>query len=444
MRAFVFQAVGGLVLAASVAASAPRPPVRPVPTAVPPDYGLWLDEDRSPDVADNTEMLREFLATELSDADRELFRGVLPFIREQIDRTAAELPKDQFPLKTDLRTGKWDTSDPGYWTAGHWVGLLWEEYRLTGEARYEKLAREGAARIAAAAERSPRGHDHGFLFGLSHVRGMELSKDKSLRAKLREHALIAAQTYTTKLHPGLGIVHWHGTHEENRTRERDLSVIDSMMNVPFMWWASEQTGEARFREIGLKQAEAIRKYAIRPNFSTAHGVEFDPRDDGKFVRHKTVQGYADDSTWTRGHSWGIYGFTVVYAKTGDKSWLKTARGLADFYLNHPKLTPDQVPVWDFDDPAPDPPRDTSAAAVVASALQELARFEDDPARAKTYMRKSIAALRSLSSSPWLAKGTKDHAILLHGCQHFPKDVKDNGLIFGDYYYVEALVRLLNW
>jgi unsaturated chondroitin disaccharide hydrolase len=431
----------GSVSAKAPETASPEMVARPI-QATAAGYGLWLDEARAPGIADNTVLLREFLATELTAADRQLFTDVLPFVRAQIDHTAADLRARDYPLRTDPKTGEWETTDGGYWTAGHWVGLLWQEYQLSGDARYARMARDKAAGIYAEAARSAHGHDHGFLFGLSHVMGMPLV-DAQTAAEFRTRALVAAATYTTKMDPVMGLVHWHNTHEENRRRESDISVIDSMMNVPFMWWASEQSGEPRFRAIGLRQAEGIRKYAVRPDFSTAHGVEFDPRH-GTFLRQHTVQGYADNSTWTRGHSWGIYGFTVVYAKTGDKSWLVTARGLADYYLNHPKLTPDLVPVWDFDDPDPHAPRDTSAAACVASGLQELARFEDDPERAKLYMRKSIATLRSLSAPPWLARGTRDQAILLHGCQHFPKNVKDNGLIFGDYYYVEALVRLLNW
>jgi len=433
--------VSGLAVLVFLAASARA--AEPAPSA---GYGLWVDDHRAASVADQTEPLRLFLQRELSAERRRALTEALAFSRGQVDRTAALLqarPADEFPLRTDPTTGEWDMVNATYWTAGHWVGQLWDLYRATGDPRYAAWAKAKADRIAASDLDLPWSHDQGFLFGLSHVKGLPFV-DEDARRRLREDAITAAGMYLKKANPHNGLIHWHGTYEGDLDKSDVDAIVDSMMNVPFLWWASEASGDVRYREAGLRHAEAVRAHLVRPDFSTAHAVRFDPRD-GRILGQDSAQGFSKDSMWARGQSWAIYGFTVVYVKTGDRRWLETARGLADFYLGHPRLPADHIPYWDLDAPRiPNEPRDSSAAAVVAAGLQQLARFEEDPARAEGYLRQSIAILESLSGPFYLARGTNDQAIILHGCRNQRKGVSDNGLVFGDYYYLEALIRLLYW
>lgn len=406
-------------------------------------YGNWVDTGRAAGIVDNTVMLRDYINQQLSSADRSLFTQGMSFVRQQMDATGAALPADSFPLRTSASSGVWTNSKVSEWTSSFWPGMAWEQFRLTGDSKYAGWALQKADLIYGRRTETWT-HDQGFLFGLSHIKALEFVTDAAQRTKYREGALTAAQTYIKKANPINGFISWHGSYAENKAKSVDSSVIDSMMNIPLMWWATEQTGDNKFRDVGLRQAEDMRLYALRPDYSSAHGVEFDPRN-GVVIGQKTYQGYEDDSTWTRGHAWAVYGFSVVYAKTGDRKWLVTARGVADFYLQHPRLAADLVPNWDFDVPTiPNTYFDSSAAAAMAAGLQHLARFEDDPVRARYYMLKSIVILRSLSATPWLALGSNNKAVLLHGCQNEPKDVVDNGLIFGDYYYLESLIRLLHW
>lgn len=416
----------------------------PPPPALSTGYrGLWIDAGIAPGVSDNTAALRELLNRKLTSDDRQRFRAGLDFARQQVANTDRGLAVDRFPLRTDPASGAWLLSDVSQWTAAFWPGLLWESFRVSGDAGLADRALQKADLIDAR-KTDTYTHDQGFLFGLSQVKALEFVSDSSQRARYRAGALTAADTYLRKVNPLNGFVSWHGSYEDNRNKSSDSSVIDSMMNIPLLWWASEQTGDARYRDAGLGQADNMRRYAVRPDGSSAHGVEFDPRS-GAVIGQHTYQGYADGSTWTRGQAWGVYGFSVVYAKTGDRSWLQTARAMADFYLAHPRLPADIVPYWDFDDPAiPQTWRDSSAAAAMAIGLQHLARFEDDPVRAEAYLQAALTSLRSLSAAPWLALGSGNAATLLQGCQYAPKGIVDNGLVFGDYFYVDAVLRTLYW
>jgi unsaturated chondroitin disaccharide hydrolase len=409
-------------------------------------YGLWVDESRAAGISDQTQPLRAFLQREVSGDRRRALTDALAFARAQVDRTALLLdsrPADEFPLRTDPATGEWEMVNVTYWSSGHWVGQLWDLHSITGDPRYAARALLKADRIAASDLDLTWSHDQGFLFGLSHVKGLPFV-DEPARTRLEENAIAAAGMYLRKANPHNGLIHWHGTYEDDRDKPEVDAIVDSMMNVPFLWWASEASGDPRYRAVGLRHAEAVRAHLVRADFSTAHAVRFDPRD-GRILGQDSAQGHSKDSMWARGHSWAIYGFAVVYAKTGDRRWLETARGLADFYLAHPRLPADHIPYWDLDAPRiPNEPRDSSAAAIVAAGLQQLARFEDDPQRAEGYLRRSIAILETLSGPFYFARGTNDQALILHGCRNHRKGVSDNGLVFGDYYYLEALIRLLHW
>jgi unsaturated chondroitin disaccharide hydrolase len=156
-------------------------------------------------------------------------------------------------------------------------------------------------------------------------------------------------------------------------------------------------------------------------------------------RKGTVQGYSDNSTWARGQAWGVYGFTMAYRESNDARMLTAARRMADWYIAH--LPSDSVPYWDFDAPGiPNEPRDTSAAAVAASGLIELSQLETDATRKQRYLDAAKATLTSLSSSAYLAEGTSARSILLHGTYNKPGGDYDRGLVWGDYYFLEALLR----
>jgi unsaturated chondroitin disaccharide hydrolase len=170
-------------------------------------------------------------------------------------------------------------------------------------------------------------------------------------------------------------------------------------------------------------------------------VDFDPKT-GAVLAKETRQGYADNSTWARGQAWAVYGFTVTYRETRSMEYLTAAQRLADYFIDH--LPADSVPCWDFDaPPVPTPVKDSSAAAIAASALVELSGLTATPSRRAKYLDAAIRIVRALSSPKYLAEGTTSHGILRHGAGNVPYygTKVDVSLIYGDYFFIEALLRL---
>ena len=185
-------------------------------------------------------------------------------------------------------------------------------------------------------------------------------------------------------------------------------------------------------------ALTTRRDHLRPDGSTFHVVDYDPVT-GIPVGKRTNQGFTAASTWSRGQAWAIHGFTTAYRETRDGRLLEAARRAADWWRTH--VPPDGIPPWDFDAPGPwEIPRDSSAAAIAASGLVELARLEPDRGRARRYRRLGVTTLRSLASDAYLARGTSARSILLHGTAHHSRGIVDTGLVYGDYYFLEGLMR----
>jgi unsaturated chondroitin disaccharide hydrolase len=214
--------------------------------------------------------------------------------------------------------------------------------------------------------------------------------------------------------------------------------IDAMMNLELMFWAGQNGGKPQFTAMATQHAVRSMQDLVRPDGGTWMVAGYDQKT-GALLRHYTKQGYATESTWSRGQAWAMYGFTTAYRYTKDPRFLDTARRTADYFLR--RLPPDRVPYWDFDVPnKATAPRDTSAAAVAASALLELSSYEPDAAAKQRDIDSARDILTSLSSPAYAPRSTGFAAMLLHGTQHQPKGWADTGIMFGDYYFVEALGR----
>jgi unsaturated chondroitin disaccharide hydrolase len=216
-------------------------------------------------------------------------------------------------------------------------------------------------------------------------------------------------------------------------------IVDNMMNLELLLWASRHGGQQAWRDMAISHALVTARDHVRPDGSTYHLVVYDPAT-GAVKSRTTHQGHSATSTWSRGQAWAMHGFTMIYGETRDARFLDTARRVSDWFLGH--LPADHVPYWDFDAPGtPAAPRDTSAAAIAASGLLELSELEPDTARAQRYAAGARAILTSLLSRAYLSEGTGSEAILLHGTSNWPAGSSDTGLIYGDYYLQEALLRL---
>jgi unsaturated chondroitin disaccharide hydrolase len=314
------------------------------------------------------------------------------------------------------------------WTTSFWPGMLWLALELTGEERYLRAA---AAHVPGFAERiafqsDVDTHDLGFLYTLSCVVAWRRTGDPVARRA----ALAAADHLLTRVLEPAGIVQAWGDMDDPGQRGR--TIIDSLMNTPLLFWAGETTGDPRYATAARRHVEQLRDHILRADDTTYHTFYWDPAT-GEPLRGETEQGSADDSCWARGQAWGIYGFALNHRYTGDPSFLAAAQRCADYFLAH--LPADRVAYWDlvFGDGS-DQDRDSSAAAIAVCGLLELGG--DRYRAAAGAILESLIARYSTESHP------ESNALLLHGVYDKPKGIGvDEGTLWGDYFYLEALTRI---
>ena len=335
---------------------------------------------------------------------------------------------NSFPERAEK--GEWTLVDNGGWVGGHWVGLLWLAFLNTGDAKLESAARDFAARLAPR-QHDTNTHDLGFLFELSGLLGAKLTGD----ATLQNPALEAARTLILRFNPKVNFIQAWGP-LDGTANQRGRGIVDTMMNLDLLFWASKRSGDPKFAEIAQKHACTTLERHVREDWSTSHVIDFDP-DTGEFIKQDTAQGLSGTSCWSRGQAWAVYGFTECYRETGDSTFLDAAVHLADYCLNH--LPADHVPYWDYSSPLiPNDVRDSSAGAILASALLNLSRYET--AQAERWHSAAMTILESLWRN-YSSGNTQERSILLHATASKPEGLMDHGLIYGDYYFVEALTRL---
>ena len=353
----------------------------------------------------------------------------LDFSVSRIYDNAANL--ESFPEHTE--NGRWVCVDKtGWWVGGHWVGLLWLAFAYTHDPDLERAARSWAAYLLPR-QFDTTTHDLGFLFELSHVLGYELTGDETFIAP----TLQAAETLCRRFNPHGGFFQAWGPLDAS-PELRGRAIIDTMMNLDLLFWASRQTGDPKFRRLAETHAHTVIKYQVRPDFTTSHVIDFDP-DSGAFLKQDTHQGLSPTSCWSRGQAWAVYGFGDCYRATRDPVFMETARQLAEYAVDH--LPADQVPYWDYRSPdIPNDVRDSSAAAILASGLLNLSKLESNPEASLHWRSLAERILQSLWES-YSSRGTSEPSILIHGTVSKPHGLMDHGLIYGDYYFVEALKKL---
>jgi len=315
------------------------------------------------------------------------------------------------------------------WTSGFFPGILWYMEELTGEKTYEQAARrwtEGLTPVQWYAG----SHDVGFMVFCSFGNGYRLTTDESYRAVI----LQTARTLRSRFNPTVGCIRsW-----DNKKWNYPV-IIDNMMNLELLFWASRSGGTQDMYDIAVRHAETTMRNQFRPDGSTYHVLDYDTVNGGVISR-TTHQGFTDGSCWARGQAWAIYGFTMTYRFTRDPRFLETARRAADYFIDH--LPPDHVPYWDFDAPnIPHEPRDASAGAIAASALLELSTLVDNASVRECYFRMGLSLLEVLSAQPYLTADPSSAGILRHSVGNKPNESEvDVSLIYGDYYFIESLLR----
>jgi unsaturated chondroitin disaccharide hydrolase len=390
--------------------------------------------------------------------------AAVSLLQESIDRTAAQWepvlrssPADSFSANSGLgfftegddQTGEWRRQNGHFWTGSFWIGELWQMYGRTHDEKYRNWAQLWESRVIG--HESDQNHDAGFLYYYSSALGFDLTQDESLKSSAIRGAERLEQLFNPRTHL---IASW-GVNGDD-------TIVDTMMNLQLLWWVSDKTGEAKWREIGKQHALRTAEWYVRPDGSVIQSVHYNPGDNrqsfhlhgglatdmdvripnetapGDWIFNHTHQGYSTDTAWARGQAWAIYGFTSAYGATHEQSLLESAEQVADFAIDN--LADDFVPWYDFlDEGVHFRNRDSSAAAIMAGGLLHLSTLTNDKRKAERYRQTGEKMVQALIDHYLTPVGENDKTppgILRHGSSTRPSDVM---LIYGQYYLLEDLL-----
>lgn len=319
------------------------------------------------------------------------------------------------------------------WTSGFFPGTLWFMYEYTMDGKWKERAEEFTANLEGL--RNYRGtHDLGFMVYNSFGNGLRLTQNESYKQVI----LDASYALASRFKPAAGIIRsW----DHNTDKWQCPVIIDNMMNLEMLFWAFKESGDSTFYNIAVNHADKTMENHFRTDYGTYHVVDYDTIT-GEVLHQHTHQGYAHESTWSRGEAWALYGYTMMFRETGDNTYLDQAVKIADFIFTHPNLPEDLVPYWDYDAPEiPNEPRDASAASTTASALYELSLYTQNKEDASLYMKYADAILVNLTNSYRAAASTYGGFLLKHstGSKAGNSEI-DVPLVYADYFFLEALLR----
>lgn len=319
-----------------------------------------------------------------------------------------------------------------HWVSGFFPGILWLLYENSQNIQFREYAELYTARVEPE-KKMKNTHDLGFMLYCSFGQGYRLTKNPHYLNVIKE----GSENLLTRWNPKLGVIKsWE------RKQWQYPVIIDNMMNLEMLCFMTREFSDRTYVKIAETHAQTTLKNHFRTDYSTYHVVSYDTITGIPHTK-RTAQGYADYSSWARGQAWGLYGYTMMYRETLNPIYLEQARKIGNFLVSHPRLPEDKVPYWDYDDPQiPNAKRDASAASIMASAFIELSQL--DPSNmASIWLATAEKQLRTLSSPEYLAEaGTMGGFIIKHGVGDLrSKNEVDVPLSYGDYYYIEALLRL---
>jgi unsaturated chondroitin disaccharide hydrolase len=345
---------------------------------------------------------------------------------------AKNLPAGKFPKTFFPDKNEYEFSNSDWWCSGFYPGTLLYLYESTGDT----LLYNEALRILSILQKeqfNTSTHDLGFMMYCSFGNANRLAP-----MPIYDSILInSAKSLSTRFNPTVGCIKsWDGKPGEY------LVIIDNMMNLKLLFWATQVTGDSSFYNIAVAHANTTMQHHFRSDNSSYHVINYNSAAPGLIHEKRTAQGAANESAWARGQAWGLYGYTETYRETKDEKYLQQAQKIAQFILSHPNLPANKIPYWDFNAPGiPNALRDASAAAIMASALLELCTYVNKM-QARQYFTTAETILKNLSSPNYkAAAGTNGGFLLKHGVGHMPAQTEiDVPLTYADYYFVEAMLR----
>ncbi|MCR8642674.1 glycoside hydrolase family 88 protein [Paenibacillus sp. N1-5-1-14] len=340
-----------------------------------------------------------------------------------------------FPHITENQRYEWGVNED--WIEGFYTGMMWLSYEYGGDTYFKAYAESQLANYKNRMDQhiSLDHHDIGFLYSLSAIAQWRVTGSR----EARELGLQAAKRLVERWRPQIGVIQAWGVEGDPENGGR--IIIDCLLNLPLLYWAYEQTGDPHYYEVAHAHALMSRRYLVRGDGSSYHTFYFD-QQSGNALRGGTHQGYQDGSTWTRGQSWGVYGFALSYRYTKDERFLETSKQLARYFIDH--LPEDHIAYWDFDAPITvDTPRDSSASAITACGLIELLAIIGEEDADYSYFKDALQkTMESLVRDYSTMKMPDAEGLLQHGSYHVRGNRgPDDYMIWGDYYYMEALIRM---
>ena len=323
------------------------------------------------------------------------------------------------------------------WTDGFWTGILWMMYQYKGDTIYRATANTNVNSFTKRMKEHIvlDHHDMGFLYSLSCVASYKLTGDENAK----KQAILAADNLLSRWHDNPGFIQAWGAMDND---DEHRFIIDSLLNLPLLYWATEVTGEERYTEVAKRHYEIVMEYCIRDNGSSYHTYYVDPKTH-KPTHGVTHQGYADDSSWARGQAWGIYGIALNYGKAPSQEKMDKFIQITDYFLD--KLPADHVPYWDliFTDGSGHE-RDSGSAAIAACGILEMLQYIDDEKLRTKLLGAVDLMMESLVENYANTDLIKGAPLLNEGVYSWHEDNGvDEGNLWGDYFYVEALMRLAN-
>ena len=358
------------------------------------------------------------------------YTRTLDFAERQVAALCENHP-DFFPIYTVH--GKWHHAGELWtdWTGGFLAGMMWQFHRRTGDGEWRQRA-EHYSKLLENRQFDRDVHDLGFIFLNTYLHWYQLTGDERLQNVLIQAGRTLAMRFQEKGQYLCSFV------------APDSLFIDIMMNVPIIFYAANEAGDEELMRVATAHCRTTRDRIVRGDGSTAHEGWFD-LDNGDFLRQSTHQGLSGDSCWARGLAWSLYGYSKVYGLTGMDEFLQVAERNAEYWIAN--LPADKVPYWDFDAVLSQPPprgaqRETSAGAIAASGLLDLADQTKSPAQAIAYRTTALAMLDELVKPAYAAIETDGwEGILKHGVYHTDKNLGvDESVMWGEFFFVEALSK----
>ena len=365
----------------------------------------------------------------------------LAWAQETLERTAHKLEKvaqrsaEKIPYTTvdGVHDDKSGDKEIGWWTNGFWGGIMWQMYTLTGKEIYRNIAEQNEKKLDAdLMDYEKLDHDNGFKWLPTAVADYRVTGNRSSKNR----GLLAAGNLAGRYNCAGKFIRAWNDWPNSKVDRRGWAIIDCMMKLPLLYWASEETGDPRFSQIAANHADTAMKAFIRGDGSANHIVEFDPAS-GEMIKSYGGQGYGEGSSWTRGQSWGLYGFILSYLHTQNNAYLETAERIANYFIAN---IPDSglIPV-DFRQPEDVKLEDSTAAAIASCGLIELAR-QKDGRQQKIYLNAALKMLQALTKNSFNWNEEEDN--LLTKCTAAYHDEKHEfSIIYGDYFFLEALMKL---